>query len=522
MPFNNDENSNRIQENLQELAILINQTTRGVIAFALYNTLNDRRYAVNELRKRIKLDIVEIHLSQNMPTPMYELVDPRHNDRVCIMYYDIEEALPTVAKICNIQRERFSEYPHVTIFWVGEYGLREFMEQAPDFFAWRSGTFDFRNEEMELPGLEDMQSAVFERIHFKDKEDLERKKSLYIGLLKDYEKADVKDYRYLAKLSQKLCYIFINTMEFLNALKYGQKALAYAEKTADDYVKAESFTMLGIVYRKNENYKKSIELLRKALEIFKNTNRQKETAICLFELGVAEYKNGDQETGEELVKDAYNISKNYEPDILSAVIFEQFGRFEFLKGNHFKAEEYFGKSLSVYRKISDEEGVAGIYNLLASIDFTKHDFPQALKKIKFAIEIYDRLELEYKLAKNYAFIGLIYYNLSDFQSSLEYTKKALKIYKKIKDNLNVFACLIQLSIIDQELNNLDNSVKYFGEAYYLNKKFGFKDIDFFKNSIKKLISKVGYQQIIQIWQKHFTHLPSFLEQATETEAAAKA
>lgn len=67
----------------------------------------------------------------------------------CVHVCGLEDALlpqathPPVLQQLNLARERFRDLPCPLVFWLPDLALTDLAQGAPDFWAWRSGTFDF-------------------------------------------------------------------------------------------------------------------------------------------------------------------------------------------------------------------------------------------------------------------------------------------------------------------------------------------------------------------------------------------
>lgn len=67
----------------------------------------------------------------------------------CVHVCGLEDALlpqvvhPPVLQQLNLARERFRDLPCPLVFWLPDPALTDLAQGAPDFWAWRSGTFDF-------------------------------------------------------------------------------------------------------------------------------------------------------------------------------------------------------------------------------------------------------------------------------------------------------------------------------------------------------------------------------------------
>ena len=143
--------SETVLDEVETLALLIRETKSSIIAFAVFREVAEREAAVRALQERLSLPIKEFTLSAQQQDPVRLLLTVPDEVRTCVLFYDVEEALPNVAGFLNLQRETFGKVPHAVVFWVGQYGLREIAQLAPDFWSWKSGVFDFRSEQFQLP-----------------------------------------------------------------------------------------------------------------------------------------------------------------------------------------------------------------------------------------------------------------------------------------------------------------------------------------------------------------------------------
>ena len=76
--------------------------------------------------------------------------------------------------------------PHAVVFWVREHGLRRAATEAPDLWRYESSLFDFRSADRGVE-VKVVQQALVGGFLYKDRGELERRISLYQGLLKEWE-----------------------------------------------------------------------------------------------------------------------------------------------------------------------------------------------------------------------------------------------------------------------------------------------------------------------------------------------
>ena len=219
-------------EEAEVLALLIRETDGSVLAFALYRSVTDREAAVLVLKKRLSLPVVEFTLSVQQQDPFKFIQTLPTDERACVFFYDVEAALPDLAGFLNLQRETFAETPHATVFWIREYGLRELATNAPDFWAWRSGVFDFRSEQIELY-TPIIQTMLGEPLVFQGPGDLDRRISLYEGLIEEYSQQEEPDEGFLVGLLLKLVKLYTLRGDFPRAATRAREALERVRQLED-------------------------------------------------------------------------------------------------------------------------------------------------------------------------------------------------------------------------------------------------------------------------------------------------
>ncbi len=129
----------------EKLLTLLTHARRAVIAVALYDRLSTRREIVAAVRERLMpaRPVHEVHLSERERNPidLIRTLKPAEGDVVCL--FDLERALPDALGHLDLQRETLVEMGISLIVWVTTYEHRELANRAPNFYAFRTSTFDF-------------------------------------------------------------------------------------------------------------------------------------------------------------------------------------------------------------------------------------------------------------------------------------------------------------------------------------------------------------------------------------------
>lgn len=135
------------RHDLKELSALLRHTERACWAFAVYNTSAIRDVALKSLQRLLKpIPIFDFTFSANQRNPLVYLdtLPPKARDKkAVIIFFDVERADDKVFGILETQRETFANHPHSLVFWTTPAGRVQLARKAPNFWAQRSGTFDF-------------------------------------------------------------------------------------------------------------------------------------------------------------------------------------------------------------------------------------------------------------------------------------------------------------------------------------------------------------------------------------------
>jgi len=159
-------------ETVTALENLLQRAQDFSLAFARINMLTERERLVAEIRRRLEsrgIKLFEVHLPASTVDLLAEILEQlkgqhffslksSQSDRSridataqqVIFVYGIERSIlssesyhPTLA-VLNYKRELFRDrLPVPIVFWLPEYALSAIAEGAPDFWAWRSGVFEF-------------------------------------------------------------------------------------------------------------------------------------------------------------------------------------------------------------------------------------------------------------------------------------------------------------------------------------------------------------------------------------------
>jgi tetratricopeptide (TPR) repeat protein len=290
----------------------------------------------------------------------------------------------------------------------------------------------------------------------------------YINLLSDYVDFSYKYARYDV------------------ALKYEQEILTIRESRQDTQPSdiADSYNMMGLIYKKKWHYKEALDYHKKALKIRKEYlgDVHLDTANSYNNIGSIYRYDKDYSNALDFYQKALIIKTNIfgEEHLYTADSYNNVGLIHYLRGNYSQALVFFQKALDIYEKElgADQLDTAISYNNVGNVHYQNGEYSLALKYHMKALEIRRTcLGNEHPdTAMSYYNIGLIYNELGhDDTLSLEYYKKALKLFEK------------------KELHSVNCSA----QSYYLKRFFAIRS--------EKLNTPEQYQEEVS-HSRFFNHL----------------
>jgi len=526
-----------ILEEAEALALLIRETDSNLIAFALYQGAANREMAGHFLKERLPIPVVEFTLSSRQQNPVKLLREVPFQERGCVFFFGIEDALPAVAGYVNFQREAFAEIPHAVVFWVSDYGLRELATKAPDFWAWRSGVFDLRTTSQTLEVMRPLASLPF---IFRDREDLERRISLYQELLQESTKQEKPDPGFLSRLHQKLATAFYHLGRLKEAEDHAQEGLALSKQTGDKLLEALALSImavlaielgkldeaenyshqalqigvtlgiealcaaanheLGLISQLRYDLEKAESWYQKAQIIWERLGLEEEAANTYHQLGIIAEEKKQLEQAEIWYQKARDISERLGLERDAASTYHQLGNIAEKRNQLEQAEMWYQKSLEIKERLGLERTAASTYHQMGMIAEDRREFDQAEDWYLKALAIEERLDLERDLAPEYFHLGNIAQARQQWQEAEKWYLNALDIAERLWQPRDTIRPLLQLGDLYGQQNQLEKALDYFFQAFHLSVKFEMQQ-EAILVKLAILLKLLGEDKFKSAWQE---------------------
>lgn len=437
---------------LRSLALLIRETDDNLIALVLYRHWHNRQEAVEALKKHLQLPVAEFSLTPQLKNPLIFLKAVPPDERRCLFVYGLEEALPEAAGYLNLQREAFRHIPHAVLFWVTESGLRTLAQKAPDFWAWRSGVFDLRTPG-EGTSLAAPHYLISDGPLYADRNELERKISLYLELLRDYDQHTPRDVEFLAGLHLKLAIVLFYLSRYREAEAEFRRALDLYRQIRDRQGELNALGNLGIAYASLGETRKAIGFHEQALEIAQEIGDRRVEGIALGNLGVAYYSLGETRKAIGFFEQVLEIAKEIGNRHGEGSSLGNLGNAYAALGETRKAIDFYEQCLKIAKEVGDHQGESNTLGNLGIAFTTLGEKRKAIglheQRLEIAKEIGDRRGQGAALGN----IGNAYYILGETHRAIGFYEQQLEIAQEIGDRQGEGIACWNLALAQEKLGN---------------------------------------------------------------------
>lgn len=303
-------------DNLIELECLMRMLARAggfTLAFVRVNHVSLREAIVAAVGERLPgrqiLDFTLAAMPENgiiergVVTQLEQYVGQRHPDAMFVYGLEtmFDPALEGSAalEILNLNRGYFGKkFPWPMVFCLPDFGMREMIRRAPDFWAWRSGTYHF------VGGSEDARQTV-ERLaegfdwNLSLREKHERKEVLEHLLAEAESGAAGQAPAVMAALLSQLSEASRFEGNQNQRRRYLEQALPLYREIGHRLGEANCVKALGDVALRQDRYQDAASLFQQALPLYRQIGDRLGEAGCLWSMARLELARCRPEAAQE-------------------------------------------------------------------------------------------------------------------------------------------------------------------------------------------------------------------------------
>ena len=260
---------------------------------------------------------------------------------------------------------------------------------------------------------------------------------------------------------------------------------------------------LGIIERNLGDYKTSLELLYKSLELIILTNSKEIEPLVYYHIGITNKYMGNLEQALEYVLKSMAAGREINSLITEAYTFSTLGNIYDELGDYNNALEYHQQSLLIRQKAGDKWGEAGSLDNIGNIYLKQGDHQNAMALFQQSLSI-ARSVGDKKGEANTLFHLAEVNNLQNKnEPALDYAKQSLVIRIAISDKkgqAEIYLYMAQRTMPDiSETESARQPLEFLHQALTLGNEMGAQDILLkIHNSFYKVFRKLGqYEEALK-------------------------
>jgi tetratricopeptide (TPR) repeat protein len=531
LPARDDES-----ENLLRLERMLTRAQGFLLAFARVNVPTQRAELVKEIRRRVErqgTEIIEIDLQApvrdflndllrrlakvyltKVKSEPHQLAVAESAPRFAIFVYGLEHSIPSsetyhpVLSVINYKRENFRQHLAAPlVIWVPEYALQAIIEGAPDFWAWRSGVFEFvaPHEEVEKTWLTIEPERGQIELSNMTLEEKRKRIHLLSGLLAEYEEREDADASEIAAirfdLLDRLGKLHYFLGEYQHALEFHQRALNIAEKSNYQAGVALSLHHIGMIHLARGDYAAALVEYEKSLKISEKLRDRAGVAISLHQIGRTLQACGDYWAALVKYEKALKISEELGDRAGVAGALHQIGLIQQDRGDYTAALTKHEKVLKILEELGDRVGVATSLHQIGNVHYLRGDNAAALAEYEKSLKIKETLGNRAGLADSMHQIGRIHQARGDYAAAQVEYEKALKIFEELGNRTDMAITHGQIGKLFTETARYSEAFEHLLFAHATFVELRSPNANIVANMLQELRAKWGAENFDAAWQK---------------------
>ena len=323
---------------------------------------------------------------------------------------------PALLQVLNQIRDRFLRIQAAVVFWVPDFVLNRIAQQAPDFWAWRSGVYKIEFDQAKVRDLVDQE--LFSAGEFLELQNLAtaEREELY-GVLKRLWDERLTGSPLIDGQAGDL------------ASRLGQ--IAY---------------LLG---RPVECQK----WLQIALKIQETQTDPQALMMTLHRIAALEFRLGNDSTAREYWMKSRSIAQSMGNRAAEAAMWNHLASLEIKQDNHSAARTSLLKSRELMQSIDDQDGESDYWHKLAIIDWKEGQYVAARGSALKSLEIQQSIRNQAGQAACWTLLAMIDLKQGNDDAARDEVQKSLQIRQSIGNLAGEADCWHLLSAIDLKGGN---------------------------------------------------------------------
>ena len=396
-----------------------------------------------------------------------------------LMVFGFEQSIPSEGSVpalegLNLSRDLFPcDFPFPFLLWLPDYALTRLAREAPDFWGWRSGVFEFVPDRMLMTTME---SATITEM-YPEGLSLEKKKERLAsleGLVWDYSelKRGERENRSYAAVLDRLAYLRFQLGDYPEARRLYNKSLKIWQDLGERSGEAGTLFAMGSLADASGDYPEARRLYNESLKIFQDLGERSGEARTLFALGSLADASGDYQEASRLYNESLKISQDLEDRIDEAWTLRHLGILAQASGDYPEARRLYNESLKIFQDLRDGSGEARTLHNLGSLAEASGDYMEARRLYNESLRISQDLGERSGEARTLHSLGSLAEASGDYSEARRLYNESLKISQDLGERSGEALSLAKLALLEEEQNDIKAAIDHITQAEAIFKMLG--------------------------------------------------
>ncbi|MDX9956060.1 MAG: tetratricopeptide repeat protein, partial [Anaerolineae bacterium] len=270
---------------------------------------------------------------------------------------------PPVLQQLNLAREHFRRLPCPVVFWLRDEALTRLARGAPDFWAWRSGVFEFVPEP-DWVNAESLQHVGQGTLAWRDLPAQEKSTRILAleGLLEDYKllEQDGATYRASAEIALELGWLYLVAYRVDEAAQVLDSALHLFRAVGDRLGEANVLQAMGDVQAFRDDRDTALDSYAQALTLFRAVGDRLGEANVLQAMGDVQAFRKENDTALDSYAQALTLFRAVGDRLGEANVLKAMGDVQAFRKENDTALDSYAQALTLFRAVGDRLGEANV------------------------------------------------------------------------------------------------------------------------------------------------------------------
>jgi tetratricopeptide (TPR) repeat protein len=341
------------------------------------------------------------------------------------------EASPVLGRLNHDRDLLRRAVPATLLLWLPDFALDCVARGAPDFWAWRSGVYEFpADRELwhfeSAVALTPETSALFS-LPLEDKQKEIARLSELLRTARAWPRHGKRERQTAAYLSEQLALLHYSLGERDKAQEFLEEALTLFQQLHDQKGIASAYHNLGIFAQDRGAYEEALEWYRRSLVLEEELGNRAGMASSYHQLGVLAQNRGAYEEALEWYRRSLVLEEELGNRAGMVNSYHQLGDVAYLRGAYEEALEWYHRSLALAEELGNRAGMVNSYHQLGDVAYLRGAYEEALKWYRRSLVLAEELGNRADMAASYSRIGVLFTTRGTPDAAVSWTLRGLLI-----------------------------------------------------------------------------------------------